>query len=134
MSRDSFLLSASFSRLPAWMVEIDSFTAVKVFGFAVLLVAVNPKNPLLSLGAGSSLTQLGLSTSQAVVSLVVFVVLASVTIAGLHAYYLVRGPRAEERLDAVKGWLVLHNGAVMTVLFVVLGVDLISKGLRPLGS
>jgi len=33
----------------------------------------------------------------------------------------------------VKGWLVLHNGAVMTVLFVVLGVDLVSKGLSPLG-
>jgi threonine/homoserine/homoserine lactone efflux protein len=107
---------------------------LKVFGFGVLLVAVNPKNPLLSLGAGSSPTQFGLSTSQAVVSLVVFVVLASVTIAGPHAYYLVRGPRAEKQLDAAKGWLVLHNGAVMTVLFVVLGVDLISKGLPPLGS
>ena len=50
------------------------------------------------------------------------------------ACYLVRGERAEEQLDAVKGWLVVHNGAVMTVLFVVLGVDLFSKGLSSLGS
>jgi len=42
--------------------------------------------------------------------------------------------RADMRRDAVKGWLVVHNGAVMTVPFVVLGVDLISKGLPPLGS
>jgi hypothetical protein len=68
------------------------------------------------------------------VSLVVFVVLTSSTIAGPVVYYLVRGERAEKQLDAVKGWLVLHNGAVMTVLFVVLGVDLVSRRLPPLGS
>ncbi len=49
-------------------------------------------------------------------------------------YYLVRGQRAEEQLDAAKGWLVLHDGAVMAVLLVVLGVDLVSKGLPPLGG
>jgi len=77
----------------------------------------------------------GASLAQpAVVSLVVFVVLTSSTIAGPVVYYLVRGERAEKQLDAVKGWLVLHNGAVMTVLFVVLGVDLVSRRLPPLGS
>ena len=122
------------AELPAWMAGIDGFTAVKAFGLAVVLIAVNPKNLLLSLGAGSSLAQLGVSTSQAVVSLLVFVVVASTTIAGPLVYYLARGERAGKQLDAAKGWLVLHNGAVMTVLFVVLGVDLISKGLPPLGS
>jgi len=122
------------AELPAWMAGIEGFTAVKAFGLAVLLVAVNPKNLLLSLGVGSSLAQLGISTSQAVASLLVFVVLASATIAGPVVYYLVRGTRAEQQLDTVKGWLVLHNGAVMTVMFVVLGVDLISKGLPPLWS
>jgi threonine/homoserine/homoserine lactone efflux protein len=118
---------------PAWMAGIESFTAVKAFGLAVLLVAVNPKNLLLSLAAGSSLAQLGVSTSEAVVSLVVFAVLSSTTIAGPYVYYLARGPRAKEQLDAAKGWLVQHNGAVMTVLFIVLGVDLVAKGLPPLG-
>jgi threonine/homoserine/homoserine lactone efflux protein len=119
-------------KLPVWMAGIERFTAVKAFGLAVLLVAVNPKNLLLSLGAGSSLAQLGVSTSQAVMSLLVFVVLASSTIAGPYLYHLARGKRAEEQLDAAKGWLVVHNGAVMTVLFVVLGVDLIAKGIPPL--
>ena len=110
------------------------FRSVKAFGLGVLPVAVNPKNPLLSRGAGSSLAQLGVSTSQAVVSVLVFVVVASVTIAGPVVYYLVRGERAKAQLGAAKGWLVVHNGAVMTVLFVVLGVDLVSKGLPPLWS
>ena len=84
---------------PAWMAGIEGFTAVKAFGLAVLLVAANPKNLLFSLGAGSSLAQLGISTSQAVVALLVFVVLASATIAGPFVYYLVRGtaPRGSSR-------------------------------------
>ena len=40
-----------------------------------------------------------------------------------------RQGRSSTRL---KGWLTLHNAAVMTVLFLVLGVDLIAKGLAPL--
>ena len=32
----------------------------------------------------------------------------------------------------MKGWLAVHNAAVMIVLFLVLGVDLIAKGLAPL--
>jgi hypothetical protein len=85
------------------MAGIDGFTAVKAFGLAVVLIAVNPKNLLLSLGAGSSLAQLGVSTSQAVVSLLVFVVVASTTIAGPLVYYLARGERAGKQLDAAKG-------------------------------
>jgi hypothetical protein len=67
-----------------------------------------------------------------VVSLAVFVVLASLTIAVPVIYYLVGGEAARTRLDAVKVWLGLHNDAVMTVLFLVLGVNLISKGIPPL--
>ena len=108
------------------MAGIGGFTAVKAFGLGVLLVAVNPKNLLLSLGAGSSLAQPGVSASQAVVS--------AARLRGAGRVLLVRGERADARLDVAKGWLVLHNGAVMTVLFVVLGVDLVSKGLPPLWS
>jgi hypothetical protein len=32
----------------------------------------------------------------------------------------------------VKDWLAVHNDAVMTVLFLVLGVNLIAKGIPPL--
>ena len=32
----------------------------------------------------------------------------------------------------MKGWLAVHNAAVMTVLFLVFGVELIAKGLPPL--
>ena len=44
---------------------------------------------------------------------------------------LVRGDHAKTQLDSAKGWLAVHNDAVM-VLFLVFGVNLIAKGIPPL--
>lgn len=117
---------------PKWMAGIDDLTAGKALGFGALLAGVNPKNLMLSLAAGAALAQLGLTTSDTVWSLVLFVVVASLTIALPVGYYLVGGASARQRLDDLKEWLILHNSAVMTVLFLVLGVDLIATALPPL--
>ena len=120
--------------MPKWMKGIGAFTPAKAFGIGVLLAGLNPKNLLLTIGAATGLAQLGLSTGDAVGSIVVFVVVCSLTIAGPVVYYLVGGARARTELDAMKGSLSVHNAAVMTVLFLVFGVDLIAKGLPPLTS
>lgn len=117
---------------PQWMAGIDSFSPGKALSLALLLAGVNPKNLLLAAGAGAAVAGLGLPTSEAVVSLAVFVIIASLTIAVPVVYYLVGGEGARTRLDTVKEWLAVHNDAVMTVLFLVLGVNLISKGIPPL--
>jgi Sap, sulfolipid-1-addressing protein len=70
--------------------------------------------------------------ADAVVSLIAFVVVGSLTIAGPVLYYLLAGDRAKTQLDSAKGWLAVHNDAVMTVLFLVFGVNLIAKGIPPL--
>src|SRR3954453_14350230 len=112
---------------PKWMRGIDGLTAGKALALGVLLAGINPKNLILTAGAAAGLAQLGLSTSDAAISLIVFVVIGSLTIAGPVVYYLAGGERAKARLDTVEGWLVVHNGAVMTVLFVVFGANLIAK-------
>ncbi|MGZ4409672.1 MAG: GAP family protein [Gaiellaceae bacterium] len=118
--------------MPKWMAGIDSLKPGKAFGLGVLLAGVNPKNLLLAIAAAAGLAQLGLSTTDAVVSLIVFVVVGSLTIAVPVVYYLVGGAKAKTELDQLKGWLAVHNAAVMAVLFVVFGVDLIAKGIPPL--
>ncbi len=120
------------SEMPKWMGGIDALTPGKALGLALLLAGVNPKNFMLSVAAGVGLTQLGLSTSDALVSLLVFIVVGSLTIAGPVVYYLLGGDDAETRLREMKDWLALHNDAVTAVVFVVFGVDLIAKGLPPL--
>ena len=118
--------------MPKWMASIDTLRPGKAFGVGVLLAGVNPKNLLLAAGAAAGLAQLGLSTTDAVVSLLVFVAVGSIAIAGPVVYYLLGGEHAESGLDSLKGWLAVHNNAVMAVLFVVFGVDLVAKGLPPL--
>ncbi len=61
-----------------------------------------------------------------------FVVIASLTIAGPVVYYLLGGDDAKARLDEMKNWLALHNNAVMATLFLVFGAKLIADGLSPL--
>jgi threonine/homoserine/homoserine lactone efflux protein len=117
---------------PKWMGAIATLTPVKAGGLAVVMSAANPKNLALALAAGVSLSQAGVSTSQATVGLIVFVVLASITIAVPVLVYLFGGERAASVLDSWKAWLSEHNHAVMAVLFVVFGVVLLSQGLRGL--
>ena len=118
--------------MPKWMAGIDTLTPVKALGLGLLLAGVNPKNLMLAAAAGAGLATLGLSSANAIGSLIVFVVIASVTIAGPVVYYLLGGDRAKAQLDAMKNWLALHNNAVMAVLFLVFAAKLIADGLPPL--
>ena len=118
--------------MPAWMSSIDALSPIKALALGLLLAGVNPKNLILTIGAATAVAQAGVSTTDAVVSLVVFVLIASTTIAGPVVYYLVGGAHAKAALDDLKGWLAAHNNAVMAVLFLVFGVSLISTGLAPL--
>ena len=61
-----------------------------------------------------------------------FVIVASLTIAGPVVYYLVGGDDAETRLNEMTDWLAMHNDAVTAVVFLIFGVDLVAKGLPPL--
>ena len=118
--------------MPKWMAGIDALKPAKALGLGLLLAGVNPKNLMLAAAAGAALAALGLSTANAVGSLIVFVVVASLTIAGPVVYFLLGGDDAKARLDEMKNWLALHNDAVMAVLFLVFGAKLIADGLPPL--
>lgn len=87
---------------------------------------------MLAVAAGTGLAALGLSTADAIGSLIVFVIIASLTIGGPVLYYLIGGDSAKGQLDEMKNWLALHNNAVMAVLFLVFGAKLIADGLPPL--
>ena len=111
------------------MGGIDALVPAKALALGVLLAGVNPKNLMLAAAAGAGLAQLGLSTGDAVGSLAVFVVIGSLTIAGPLIYYVPGRDGAKARLDEVKNRLAIHDNAVMAVLFLVFGANLIAKGL-----
>jgi hypothetical protein len=119
--------------MPKWLSTVESVSPLKALGLGVALAAANPKNLILTAGAAAGLAQVsGLTTTDAIVAIVVFVVIASLTIAGPVLYALVGGEKAKASLDSARTWLNAHNAAVLAVLFLVFGVDLIAKGLPPL--
>jgi threonine/homoserine/homoserine lactone efflux protein len=118
--------------MPKWMAGIDALKPVKALGLGLLLAGVNPKNLMFTAAAGSGVAALGLSNTNAIGSLIAFVIIASLTIAGPVVYYHLGGDHAKAQLDDMKNWLAFHNNAVMAALFLVFGAKLIADGLPPL--
>jgi len=116
--------------MPKWMATIDAFTPGKALVLAALLSGVNPKNLMLTLAAAATIAQVpGLSGSQQVTAMIVFIVLASLTVLAPLAVYLAMGSRAAEVLGGWKTWLSANNASIMCVLFLVFGALLIGKGI-----
>jgi threonine/homoserine/homoserine lactone efflux protein len=118
--------------LPKWMATIDSFTAGKAGGLGALLSSINPKNLALTLAAMAGVAQAGLSAGEDAVAIAVFVVIASLTVAGPVVVYLALGPRAEHALASIKDWMTANNATIMIVLFLVLGAKMIGDGISGL--
>jgi len=121
--------SGEQAALPKWMAAIDRFTPVKAAGLGVLLSAVNPKNLLMCVAAGTAVAGGGLSVGQEVVAVAVFTVLAASTVAVPVIGYAVGRKRMAGPLESLRGWLTTHNQAVMATLLLVIGVVLIGKAL-----
>lgn len=115
--------------MPKWMAAIDKFSFGKATGIGFVLSAVNPKNLALTLAAAASIAAAGLSTSSSFVVLGVFVLVGTVGLAIPIGIYLLAGRKSAEILDDLHHWLALHNAAIMSVLFVIIGAKLIGDGL-----
>lgn len=118
--------------MPAWMRTIDDFSAGKAFVAGALLSGVNPKNLALNAAGVLTITQAGMSSQQEWVALIVFVLLASLTVAIPVIYYLVGGESSKAALTRMKVWLVANNSAVMAVLLLVFGIKLFAAGAQGL--
>jgi Sap, sulfolipid-1-addressing protein len=118
--------------IPGWMKAVDTVTPVRALGLGAALAGLNPKNLLLCLAAGASIGQAASAGVAVLVPTVVFVVLASLSVAGPVVAYLVAADRLHRPLSELQSWLQANNAAVMGVLLLVLGVSLVGKGLGQL--
>ncbi len=117
------------AKLPKWMSAIDSFTFAKATALGFLLSAVNPKNLLMCVAAGTAIGGASLATGETVVAIAVFTAIGACTVAIPVIGYLVAKDRMTRPLEELRVWLEAHNAAVMSVLLLVIGVMLIGKGI-----
>lgn len=115
--------------LPAWMAGIDAMQAPRAAGLGALLGAVNPKNLVLGLSAGALVGTSGLPVGQVAVALVVFTLVASITVLVPVVGSAIGGARLAPTLDATRQWLTRNNSTILAVLLAVLGFVLIGHGI-----
>ncbi len=98
------------------------------------LSAVNPKNLVLCLGAGTTIGAARLSGGGEVVAVVVFTLIAASTVAVPMIGYLAARDRMAGPLASLRDWLEQNNATVMAVLLLVIRVVLLGKGIGGLSS
>jgi len=120
--------------MPKWMASIDRFGAGKSGALGVLLSGVNPKNLALTAAASASIAQAGLTGGQNAITVAVFVVVGSLSVAGPVIYYLVAPVRAGASLAGIKEFMSQHNAVIMMVVLLILGLKLLGSGIGGPGS
>ncbi|UYM03622.1 GAP family protein [Solicola gregarius] len=114
---------------PKWMRGLDSMKPLAASGLGAALAAVNPKNLMLAVGGAVAIAAGDLETGATIVCVVVFVLLASVMVAGPVVAYFVARDAMLHPLEELKSFMQEHNAAIMMVLLTVLGVSNLGKGL-----
>lgn len=115
--------------MPKWMSAIDTMTALRGLMLGFGLSALNPKNLLLGVAAGTVVGTATLPVGQEVVAIVVFTIIASSTVGVPIVAYLVAPRAMAGPLGSLREWLLRNNATVMAVVLLVLGVVLIGKGI-----
>lgn len=115
--------------LPKWMQAIDHVTFPKALGLGFLLSAINPKNLLLAAAAGNDIGAAGLDTGSIAGIIAVFTLIAASTILIPVVGYLIAASKLQGPLDSLRAWLAKENAVIMAVLLLVLGVEVIGKGI-----
>lgn len=115
--------------MPGWMKAVDKVSVPMAFLLGAMFGGVNPKNLLLNIAAGKTIVAGALNTSQTVSSIVIYAVIASLSVIVPLAWYLASPESAAKKLDGLRGWLTENNATVMTVVFLVLGVNYVGKGI-----
>lgn len=115
--------------LPKWMQGINTMKPGAGLGLGFILAALNPKNLLVAAAAGVLVGQRANNAGEIVASLSVFTIVAGLSVIAPVLIFLLMPAKASKMLDQTRQWLTMHNAAIMVVLFVVLGGQLVGKGL-----
>jgi hypothetical protein len=119
---------------PTWTATVDGFTTGRSLVLGAALSGANPKNLALTLAAAGSIAQGGLDAGGDAVSIAVFVVLGSLTVAGPVVFFLLAGERAATPLSTIKDFMASHNAVIMMVVLLVLGAKLLGAGIAGLSD
>ena len=110
--------------MPKWMAAVDKMSGGKTLGLAVFLATL-PKNLMLNVTSTTTIANAGLAIGQQIIILIIFILVANLTITAIVIIYLFTGERSEKMLASWKTWMVVNNSTALTVLYIVYGFLLV---------
>ena len=120
--------------MPGWMRSLQEFSAGKAFTTAALFAALNPKTLAINVAGMLLIVEAELTASTQAALLVLFVVVASGTLAAPVVFYLVARDRSATVLSAAQRWLVNHSAEVTAAVLLVLGLLLASGAIEKMAA
>lgn len=115
------------AKMPKWMEKIVTLSPVQAFGIGFLLVTFNTKNTVIDIATGVQIGQKSNSFEESLFALAFYVLIASLTIFLPVISFLILGDKMQKMLGNLKNWFMQNNSAILFVLFLILGLNLISK-------
>ena len=111
---------------------LDRIETLRPIGAAVsgaLLAAGNLKTLPLALSAGATFASAGLDTTEGILAIVIFGVIASLSTIALVGASLILGERVTEPLSRLKDALLANLAIIIAVILILLGAVFIGQGL-----
>lgn len=115
--------------VPKWMTAFDAITPVKALGLAFFSAAFNPKNAVLIIAGASAIATATEVVVEQALALVVFVVVASLGVAGPIVLGVVLGDRATAVFESARNSMIRNNAVVTSALLLAFAVVLLGVGI-----
>lgn len=117
---------------PKWMTMFNSISALKAFGFSLLLMLVAAKQWIFTLGALSVIREANLQNPDNVIAFLVFVLGAQSLVLIPILMSAVAPKQSGHLLEASSQWLERNNRMIVIVVSVIFGAYFIFKGITGL--
>jgi threonine/homoserine/homoserine lactone efflux protein len=114
---------------PAWMKSLEAATPRSAARLGLLLSLANPKIVLFCAVAGLGIGASAATGISAALTVLLFALAASVSVALPLLAHVVLGDRATAPLRRANAWLAEHNATIMAVVLLVIGALVLTKGL-----
>ena len=117
---------------PKWMTSLNSTSAPKLFGIAVVLSVIQVRFVALMMSGVTSIIVADLPSGQVVVALIFLVLAVTLPQLAPVIVFLVMGKNAESALSSMNGWLTRNQKMVNVVVLGLFGVVLLGQSLPDL--
>lgn len=114
---------------PPWLTPEKGVGIRAAVVLGLVLSVFNPKDLALAAAGGTEINGADLPAGEAIVTIVVFTVVAVSTVVLPVLVYLAIGARAEDAFERVKAWLLRHNAVFLAVIWLVLGIIFVLEGI-----